>query len=83
MNMRQRFLDMIERETAHCEAGGPGRIIAKLNQVDDPEIIRRWWRPRAPACKIDLIVRGFCCLRAGVAGLDGQHPRAFDHRPFP
>lgn len=68
MNMRQRFLDLIRRETAHCETGGQGRIIAKLNQVDDPEIIAALVAASRAGVQIDLIIRGFCCLRAGVAG---------------
>lgn len=66
MNMRQRFLEMIEREAAHSEAGRAGRIIAKLNQVDDPEIISALVAASRAGVQIDLIVRGFCCLRAGV-----------------
>jgi len=68
MNMRQRFLEMIEREAAHCEAGREGRIIAKVNQVDDVEIVSALVAASRAGVQIDLIVRGFCCLRAGVAG---------------
>ena len=68
MNMRQRFLEMIEREVAHCEAGRTGHIIAKLNQVDDLEISSALVAASRAGVKIDLIVRGFCCLRAGVPG---------------
>ena len=66
--MRQRFLEMIEREAAHCEAGREGRIIAKVNQVDDVEIVSALVAASRAGVQIDLIVRGFCCLRAGVAG---------------
>jgi len=68
MNMRQRFLEMIEREAAHCAAGRPGHIIAKLNQVDDLEITSALVAASRAGVRIDLIVRGFCCLRAGVPG---------------
>jgi len=68
MNMRQRFLEMIAREAAHSEAGRPGRIIAKLNQVDDLEITSALVAASRAGVRIDLIVRGFCCLRAGVPG---------------
>jgi polyphosphate kinase len=68
MNMRQRFLELIRREAAHCEAGRSGRIIAKLNQVDDLEIIQALVAASRAGVQIDLIVRGFCCLRAGVPG---------------
>jgi polyphosphate kinase len=66
--MRQRFLEMIEREAAHCRAGRAGHIIAKLNQVDDLEITSALVAASRAGVKIDLIVRGFCCLRAGVPG---------------
>ncbi|HEX4523343.1 MAG TPA: polyphosphate kinase 1 [Casimicrobiaceae bacterium] len=68
MNMRQRFLEMIAREASHCEAGRKGHIIAKLNQVDDLEITSALVAASRAGVKIDLIVRGFCCLRAGVPG---------------
>ena len=68
MNMRQRFLELIRRESAHAEAGRGGRIIAKLNQVDDLEIIMALVAASRAGVKIDLIIRGFCCLRAGVPG---------------
>jgi polyphosphate kinase len=68
MNMRQRFLEMIQREAAHCAAGRGGRIIAKLNQVDDVEIISALVAASRAGVQIDLVVRGFCCLRPGIAG---------------
>jgi polyphosphate kinase len=68
MNMRQRFLEMIEREATHCAAGRGGRIIAKLNQVDDVEIISALVAASRAGVEIDLIVRGFCCVRPGIPG---------------
>jgi polyphosphate kinase len=68
MNMRQRFLEMIQREAAHCAAGRGGRIIAKLNQVDDVEIISALVAASRAGVQIDLIVRGFCCVRPGIPG---------------
>jgi polyphosphate kinase len=68
MNMRQRFLELIRRECEHAEAGRSGRIIAKLNQVDDLEIIIALVAASRAGVKIDLVIRGFCCLRAGVPG---------------
>jgi polyphosphate kinase len=68
INMRERFVQMIEREVAHHVAGRPTRIVAKLNQVDDPEICVALARASRAGVPIDLIVRGFCCLRPGVPG---------------
>ena len=69
INMRDRFTQMIERETAHARAGRPGRIIAKMNALQDDRIIHLLYEASQAGVKIDLLVRGFCCLRAGVAGL--------------
>ena len=68
INMRARFVQMIERETANKLAGRPARIVAKLNQIDDIEICVALVNASRAGVPIDLIVRGFCCLRAGVPG---------------
>ena len=54
---------------AHARAGKPAQIWAKLNALVDRASSTRSTRPRRPACTIDLIVRGMCCLRPGVPGL--------------
>ena len=68
-NMRQRFIEMIDRESAHAAAGRPARIIAKMNALVDPDTILSLYRASAAGVKVDLIVRGVCCLRAGVPGV--------------
>ncbi len=68
-NMRLRFLEMIEREADHARAGRGGRIIAKMNALVDPDAILALYRASAAGVKIDLIVRGVCCLRAGMPGV--------------
>jgi len=67
-NMRDRFRAMIEREVEHHRAGRPARIVAKMNQVEDLELSLALARASQAGVPIDLIVRGFCCLRPGVAG---------------
>jgi polyphosphate kinase len=69
VNMRSRFLDKIAREADHARAGRPARIIAKMNQLQDAQIIRALYDASRAGVKIDLVVRGFCCLRPGVPGL--------------
>jgi polyphosphate kinase len=64
--MRPRFLGLIEREIQHQREGRPARIVAKLNQLEDPDIIEALCRASGAGVQIDLIVRGFCCLRPGV-----------------
>lgn len=61
--------DRIERETDNARKGRPARIIAKMNALVEPEIIRRLYAASQAGAQIDLIVRGMCSLRPGVAGL--------------
>jgi polyphosphate kinase len=69
VNMRERILEMITRETSHALAGRPGRLIAKMNAIVDAEIIEALYAAGQAGVEIDLIVRGVCCLRPGVEGL--------------
>jgi len=66
--MRPRILELIEREIANKSKGQPARIVAKMNQLEDPDIIEALCRASAAGVSIDLIIRGFCCLRPGVSG---------------
>jgi polyphosphate kinase len=68
INMRERFLELIGREAENARAGKPARIIAKMNQVEDLPICEALAEASQAGVAIDLIVRGFCCLRPGVAG---------------
>jgi polyphosphate kinase len=72
VNMRQRFLELIEREAEHCRAGRPGRIVGKMNQLQDPAICEALLRASQAGVEIDLIVRGFCTLRPGVPGVSDR-----------
>ncbi|MCA8955006.1 MAG: polyphosphate kinase 1, partial [Planctomycetes bacterium] len=69
INMKARLLAMIRREAEHRAAGRPARIVAKCNQLEDPEICAALYEAAAVGLQIDLIVRGFCLLRPGVPGL--------------
>ncbi len=69
LTMRSRFLAMIHREAENARAGKDGRIIAKMNALEDAEVIQTLYKASQAGVKIDLIVRGFCCLRPGVPGL--------------
>jgi polyphosphate kinase len=66
--MRQRFLGMIGREIEHQKAGRGGHIIAKMNALDDRQIIEALYEASAAGVEIDLIVRGICRLRPGLPG---------------
>ncbi len=66
--MRPKLLALIDREIANKQAGKPARIIAKMNQLEDPDMIQALCNASQAGVQIDLIIRGFCCLRPGVAG---------------
>ena len=67
--LRNRFLRLIERETKHAAEGKEAHIIAKMNSLCDKEIIASLYQASCAGVKIELIVRGICCLKAGVPGL--------------
>ena len=69
VNLRERMLALIERETEHAKAGREARITAKVNRLTDLEIIEALYRASQAGVLIDLIVRGACMVRPGVAGL--------------
>ena len=69
VNLRDRMLKLIERETEHAQAGRPAQIMAKINRLTDLEIIDALYKASQAGVKIDLIVRGSCMLRPGVSGL--------------
>jgi polyphosphate kinase len=67
--MRPRLIELIHREIENKGAGRPARIVAKMNQLEDPDMIEALCKASVAGVPIDLIVRGFCCLRPGVAGI--------------
>ena len=69
VNMKERFLSMIHRERDNHLAGKPAHILAKMNQIEDREIVRALYQASQAGVPIDLIVRGFCTLRPGLPEL--------------
>ena len=67
--LRKRFLRMINREADHARAGREAHIKAKMNSLCDKEIITALYNASYAGVKIELVVRGICCLKAGVPGL--------------
>ena len=71
-NMRDRFIELIDREGAHARSGRGGRIVAKMNALVDPDVIQALYRASEAGVEIDLIVRGICCLRPGLPGVSSR-----------
>lgn len=67
--LKKTLLDMIARETALAADGKPAHIIAKFNSLTDPKIIRALYKASQTGVRIDLVVRGMCCLRPGIVGV--------------
>lgn len=68
VNLRQRLEELIQREIALCEKGEPGHLIFKMNALEDPQMIRLLYRASQAGVKVDLLVRGLCCLRPLIGG---------------
>lgn len=69
IDLRDKMVEMINREIKHAEAGRKARIIAKMNRLADNEIVQALYRASQAGVRVDLIVRGICTLRPGVPGL--------------
>jgi polyphosphate kinase len=68
-DLRERFTALIRREAEHARAGRPCGIRAKMNQLQDPQMIRELYQASLAGVPIVLYIRGLCCLRPGVPGL--------------
>lgn len=68
-SMRDAFLALIDDEIAHARAGRHAHIIAKMNQLEDRSISEKLYQASQAGVRVDLVVRGFCCLRPAVPGL--------------
>jgi polyphosphate kinase len=68
-SLHKKLLKLIRRETESAASGGTGHIIAKINALVEPQIIRALYEASRSGVIVDLIVRGICCLRPGIAGV--------------
>ena len=69
LNLRETMLDYIDQEIRHAQAGHPAQIWAKMNALVDPIMIEKLYEASGAGVKIDLVVRGICCLRPKVKGM--------------
>jgi polyphosphate kinase len=69
VNLRQGIAERIDREIAHAEAGREAHLIFKMNSLVDKPMIRRLYRASQAGVKVELNVRGMCCLRPGIPGV--------------
>jgi len=68
-SLHQGVLERIAREQAHAEAGRPARLVAKVNSLVEPRVIRALYSASRAGVRIELIVRGMCSLRPGLPGV--------------
>jgi len=69
VNLREKLETLIRREIEHAKAGRKSRLIFKVNSVVDPRMIRLLYEASRAGVKIDLLVRGMCCLKPGIKGV--------------
>jgi len=72
INTRKRVIEMIERESEWSQKSDNGRIIMKMNALVDAKTIRALYKASLKGVKIDLIVRGICCLKPGIAAVSAN-----------
>lgn len=66
LNLRRKFMELIEAEIHHAQQGKKAKIIAKMNSLVDIDIIKALYRASIEGVQIDLIIRGICCLKPGI-----------------
>ena len=71
-NMKERFVELIDRECRHASAGRRARIVGKMNALVDSDVIDALYRASQAGVEMDLIVRGICCLRPGLANVSDR-----------
>ena len=68
-NLRAELIRLVDAEIANARAGKPSGVWAKMNSLVDPDIIEKLYEASGAGVRIDLVIRGICCLRPGVLGI--------------
>ena len=69
LTMREKFVELVREQTARAEKGEPARISCKMNSLTDPKIIEELYLASQAGVKIELVIRGICCLKPGLEGI--------------
>jgi polyphosphate kinase len=69
LSLRERFVDLIREQAAKAKRGGPGRITCKMNSLTDPKIIEELYLASQAGVKIEMVIRGICCLKPNFEGI--------------
>jgi polyphosphate kinase len=69
LGLRERVIELIEREQRNAQSGMPARVIVKMNSLVEPSVIDSLYRASQAGVAIDLVIRGICCLRPGMPGI--------------
>lgn len=81
MGLRNKFMQLIDNEIATSTPENPGHIIIKMNSITDKKLIKALFRASAAGVRIDMIIRGICCLRPGIPGVsENIHVRSIVDR---
>ncbi len=83
LDLAEKIIALIERETEHARQGKEARIIAKMNALLDKTVVQALYRASQAGVQIDLLVRGICALRPRSSRCQRQYPRAQHRRPIP
>ena len=83
VTLREGFEKLIEREIDHQRNGRGGHLIMKMNALVDKKMIQLLYQASQAGVKVDLLVRGICCLRPGIPGRQREHPCHQHRRSLP